>query len=47
MQTRRGFLAAAVVAAGFFGCGRPEGGSDEPMPTDSPDQVVIKVPGMT
>jgi hypothetical protein len=46
MRTRRGFL-LATVALVPFGCKPVESGSDEPMPTDGPDQVVIKVPGMT
>lgn len=46
MRTRRGLLLTAVGLV--FGCApRPEGGSDEPMPTDGPNQVVLKVPGMT
>ncbi|MBN9121829.1 MAG: hypothetical protein J0I06_22265 [Planctomycetes bacterium] len=46
MRTRRGLLVGAV-ALGLFGCEPPPRGSDDPMPTDGPDQVVIKVPGMT
>lgn len=36
-----------VVAAALAGCTPGPRGSDEPMPTDGPNQVVIKVPGMT
>ncbi len=39
--------AVAVVGLVLSGCGRPPSGSDEPMPTTGPNQVVIKVPGMT
>jgi hypothetical protein len=46
MRTRRGLLSAAVALV-VFGCKPVERGSDEPMPTDGPNQVVIKVPGMT
>jgi hypothetical protein len=45
MRTRRGFLLAAVLVP--FGCGPSQRGADEPMPTDGPNQVVLKVPGMT
>ena len=39
-------VAAAVVAAALTGCGEsPQ--ANEPMPTDGPNQVVLKVPGMT
>lgn len=37
-------FAAALV---LFGCEPVERGSDEPMPTDGPNQVVLKVPAMT
>jgi hypothetical protein len=40
-------LTAAVFGLTLTGCGSPQRGSDEPMPTDGPNQVVIKVPGMT
>ncbi len=38
--------ATAVVGLVLAGCA-PQRGSNEPMPTDGPNQVVIKVPGMT
>ena len=40
---------AAVVAVGLAlaGCEPVPSGSDEPVPTDGPNQVVIKVPAMT
>jgi hypothetical protein len=38
--------AAVVVGLMLTGC-QPSGRSDAPMPTDGPNQVVIKVPGMT
>lgn len=44
MQTWR---VAAVVALVMAGCEPPPRGSDEPMPTDGPNQVVLKVPAMT
>jgi hypothetical protein len=37
------WLGVALVA----GCAMGEGGSDAPMATDGPNQVVVKVPGMT
>ena len=43
---RRGLLLAALALV-LFGCERAERGSDEPMPTDGPDQVVLKVPAMS
>ena len=39
--------AAVVFGLVLTGCGPVQRGSDEPMPTDGPNQVVIKVPGMT
>lgn len=38
-----------VIAVGFMlaGCQPVQRGSDEPTPTDGPNQVVIKVPDMT
>jgi hypothetical protein len=49
MQTKRVMQLAAVVAVGFVlaGCRPGQRGSDEPTPTDGPNQVVIKVPEMT
>jgi hypothetical protein len=38
-------LAAVVAVVWLTGCG--EGGSDVALPTDGPNQVVVKVPGMT
>jgi hypothetical protein len=41
------FPAVLILAVGLLvGCPR-ERGSNVPMPTDGPNQVVIKVPGMT
>lgn len=40
----RSYAAAAVAAGLLAGC---DGKPDVPMPTDGPNQVVIKVPGMT
>ena len=37
-------VVAGLVAAG---CGPVQRGSSEPMPTDGPNQVVLKVPDMT
>lgn len=41
--------AVMAVAVGLVlaGCMPAPRGSDEPMPTDGPNQVVLKVPGMT
>jgi hypothetical protein len=40
------YPAAAVAVAILAGCaGQPK--PDIPMPTDGPNQVVLKVPGMT
>ena len=48
MQTWRGPLAVVVVVGSVLaGCQPPPRGSDEPMPTDGPNQVVLKVPAMT
>lgn len=41
---RTGALALVLALAG---CGPVPRGSDEPMPTDGPNQVVLKVPDMT
>lgn len=38
---------AAVVGLVLGGCAQTPSGSDEPMPTDHPNEVVLKVPGMT
>jgi hypothetical protein len=38
-------VAAGLLAGFIAGCG--ERGSNTPMTTDGPNQVVIKVPGMT
>ncbi len=35
----------ALVGLVFAGCAGPS--TDEPLPTDGPNQVVLKVPGMT
>jgi len=45
MRTGWAPVAAGLLAGFFVGCGG--GGSDTPMATDGPNQVVIKVPGMT
>ena len=39
--------AAVVVGLVLAGCGPSPRGSDDPMTTDGPNQVVLKVPGMT
>ena len=41
-----GLVAAVLVVAWLAGPGG-KSGSDEPMATDGPNQVVVKVPGMT
>ncbi len=48
MQVWRMTPLAAAVAVGLAlaGC-EPPSASNEPMTTDGPNQVVIKVPGMT
>jgi hypothetical protein len=38
---------AVLVGLALAGCQPGARNSDEPMPTDGPNQVVIKVPGMT
>jgi hypothetical protein len=40
---KRGLVLGVVLLAGCAG----EGGSDTPMATDGPNQVVVKVPGMS
>jgi hypothetical protein len=42
-------LAGAAILAGLAlaGCQPGPRGSEEPMTTEGPNQVVIKVPGMT
>jgi hypothetical protein len=41
-------VAAGIMAGVLAGCGGGgEGGSDTPMATSGPNEVVIKVPGMT
>ena len=40
-------VAAVIVGLALAGCEPPQRGSDEPMPTNGLNQVVIKVPGMT
>ena len=41
-------LAAAVLAVAWLaGCEGGTSSPDVPLPTDGPNQVVIKVPGMT
>lgn len=45
MRTRCGLLLAVALAV--FGCKPVERGSDEPMPTTGPRQVVLKLPGMS
>jgi hypothetical protein len=39
--------AALVLGLAIAGCEPPPRGSDEAMATTGPNQVVIKVPGMT
>lgn len=38
---------AMVLVLALAGCAPAPRGSDEPMPTDGPNQVVLKVPDMT
>ncbi len=38
---------AVVIAFAVVGCRPVPRGSDEPMPTTGPNQVVLKVPDMT
>ena len=40
-------LTATAVVLVLAGCQMGPRGSDEPMPTDGPNQVVLKVPAMT
>ena len=40
-------LTAAVAVAGLVLTGCGPRGSDDPGPTEGPNQVVLKVPGMT
>jgi hypothetical protein len=40
-------LTATAVLIVLAGCQPVPQGSDEPMPTDGPNQVVLKVPDMT
>lgn len=47
-MTKRLVPAAAFLAVAWLvGCNGGGGSSDVPMPTDGPNQVVVKVPGMT
>jgi hypothetical protein len=39
--------AVAIFGLVLVGCEPPKRGSDEPVPTEGPNQVVLKVPGMT
>ena len=39
--------AMAAFALAVAGCAQAPRGSDDPTPTDGPNQVVLKVPGMT
>lgn len=45
MRTLSGVLVGVAVLAAGVGCG--SGGSDTALATDGPNQVVLKVPGMT
>ena len=45
MRTWGIVTAAAVVVAVAAGCGEPA--AVEPLATDGPNQVVLRVPGMT
>jgi hypothetical protein len=49
MQKWRAPHLVGAVLIGFVlaGCERPPQAPDEPMSTTGPNQVVIKVPGMT
>jgi len=47
MRTWRFPLAAVAAGLMLAGCNAVQRGSDEPMPTDGPNQVVLKVPDMT
>ncbi len=49
MRVWRGPHLAAVTVVGLVmvGCEAPPRGSDEPGPVEGPNQVVLKVPGMT
>jgi hypothetical protein len=44
MRARAAALVGAALAV-VAGCG--PAGSDDPLPTDGPNQVVVKVPTMT
>ena len=45
MRNRLGPVFGGVLAGLIVGCAG--GGSNTPMATDGPNQVVLKVPGMT
>ena len=49
MRTWRvsGVAAAVAVGLALAGCEPPPRDSDEPLATNGPNQVVVKVPGMT
>lgn len=47
MRTWRFPVAAVVAGLVAVGCEPAPRGSSEPMPTDGPNQVVLKVPDMT
>ncbi len=49
MRVRCGpqWAAVAVIGWALAGCEAPPRGSDEPVPVEGPNQVVLKVPGMT
>jgi hypothetical protein len=46
MRAQRGLLLVTVMLVPF-GCKPAERGSDEPMPTTGPHQVVLKLPAMS
>jgi hypothetical protein len=43
----RAWFVPFAVGLALAGCDAPPSGSSEPMPTDGPNQVVLKVPDMT
>jgi hypothetical protein len=47
MRTWHASQLAVFIAFALAGCEPVQRGSDDPMPTTGPNQVVLKVPNMT